>query len=113
MAEESKSKPTSARKAPPGLSIKVPDQEGEGAAKQKPASDAAAASGRTSARGAEESGRRSSVRGAADGRTSGRHSARGGAASARGGQPKTVICHESVIKGNVTFGEGCIVHPGA
>ena len=24
-----------------------------------------------------------------------------------------MFCHEAVIKGNVIFGEGCIVHPGA
>ena len=34
--------------------------------------------------------------------------------SARGHKaPVTVISAEAVIKGNVVFGEGCIVHPGA
>ena len=55
------------------------------------------------------------------GRVSGRPG-ESGRASGRPGERKTsgrskpvlsVFCHEAMIKGNVTFGDGCIVHPGA
>ena len=106
---------------PPGLSISLPDDDD--ASKDKKAATsttpetnktAAAASGRTSAKGAEPgaSGQKSARGEDGAKRTSGRTSARGGLSS-RGGTGKTVICFEAVIKGNVTFGEGCIVHPGA
>ena len=101
-----------------GLSIEVPETDEANTTREKPNTDIESAragaaanetSGRTSGRG-EPSGR-TSARG--EGRTTtGRSSARGHV-SARGGAPKSVFCHEAVLKGNVTFGEGCIVHPGA
>ena len=85
------------------------------AATQQPVATATAApnTGRVSARG-DPSGRVSArgegnVATSATGRTSGRTSARG-----RGGGPaKSVISAEVILTGKVTFGEGCIVHPGA
>ena len=103
-------------KKPAGLSIQLPPDEEE-EKKATPAADTSvdagpgkvpSSSGRTSARGEG----RTSARG--DGGTSGRTSARKGGLSARGNAPvKSVFCHEAVIKGNVIFGDGCIVHPGA
>ena len=100
-----------------GLSIEVPETEEANTTRAQPNTEiesaragGAAADGRTSGRG-EPSGR-TSARGEGRTTTGGRSSARGHV-SARGGAPKSVFCHEAVIKGNVTFGEGCIVHPGA
>ena len=98
------------------LSISVPGDEetpekkqGAGDPQQQPATGTSqATSGRVSSKGEG----RTSARGDGTGRVSGRTSARGGV-SARGTIPKSVFCHEAVIKGNVIFGEGCIVHPGA
>lgn len=135
MAEGSDSARSNKKPLGLSLSISLPDDEEEkkvektgdkpakvttsaSATGDKPAAaDSAptASTGQKSARG-ETSGRTSARgEGGTSGATSGRrHSARGGGLSARGtATGKSVFCHEAVIKGNVIFGEGCIVHPGA
>ena len=47
------------------------------------------------------------------GRDSARPDSRSGNVSGRNKEVISVFCHEAMIKGNVIFGKGCIVHPGA
>ena len=96
-----------------GNTITAPEEEKKADAGAPATGQAGASGGRTSARGAAEVSGRTSARGGEGGGTSGRRSARGQLSSRAGGAGKSVFCHEAVIKGNVIFGEGCIVHPGA